>query len=118
MLKAARDSLQAGVIAIVQPHRFTRLRDIFADFAACFNDADTVVLVPVYSAGEEPIEGVTSETLVERIRSVGIVMCVMSQAVRSCGLVSRNRQAGRLCHLPWRGQHHAMGLCAAQGMNA
>lgn len=71
VLKAARDSAKGRVIAIVQPHRFTRLRDLFADFAACFNDADTVVLVPVYSAGEDPIDGVTSETLVERIRSGG-----------------------------------------------
>ena len=71
MLKAARDSAKGRVIAIVQPHRFTRLRDLFADFAACFNDADTVVMAPVYAAGEEPIDGVNSETLVERIRSGG-----------------------------------------------
>ena len=71
VLKAARDSAKGRVIAIVQPHRFTRLRDLFADFAACFNDADTVVMAPVYAAGEEPIDGVNSETLVERIRSGG-----------------------------------------------
>ncbi|MGL4488168.1 MAG: glutamate ligase domain-containing protein, partial [Rhizobiaceae bacterium] len=71
VLKAARDSSTGRVIAIVQPHRYTRLESLFDDFAACFNDADTVIMAPVYSAGEEPIDGVNSETLVERIRSGG-----------------------------------------------
>ena len=71
VLRAARDATSGRVIAIVQPHRFTRLRDLFLDFAACFNDADTVVLVPVYSAGEEPIDGITSETLVGSVRAGG-----------------------------------------------
>lgn len=71
VLKAARDSTKGRVIAIAQPHRFTRLRDLFDDFASCFNDADTVMVAPVYTAGEDPIEGVTSETLVSRIRSGG-----------------------------------------------
>jgi UDP-N-acetylmuramate--alanine ligase len=71
VLKAARDSASGKVIAIVQPHRYTRLESLFDDFAACFNDADTVIMAPVYSAGEEPIAGVNSETLVERIRSGG-----------------------------------------------
>ncbi|HHZ08327.1 MAG TPA: UDP-N-acetylmuramate--L-alanine ligase [Rhizobiales bacterium] len=71
VLKAARDSTKGRVIAIAQPHRFTRLHDLFGDFAACFNDADTVAIAPVYPAGEEPIEGVTSEALVQRIRSGG-----------------------------------------------
>jgi UDP-N-acetylmuramate--alanine ligase len=71
VLKAARDSAAGRVIAIVQPHRYTRLESLFDDFAACFNDADTVIMAPVYSAGEEPIDGINSETLVERIRSGG-----------------------------------------------
>ena len=62
---------QGRVIAVVQPHRFTRLRDLFDDFSTCFNDADTVVVAPVYAAGEAPIDGVNSETLVHRIRSGG-----------------------------------------------
>ena len=48
------------VIAIAQPHRFTRLHDLFDDFSACFNDADTVMVAPVYAAGEDPIDGVNS----------------------------------------------------------
>ncbi len=71
VLKAARDSATGKVIAVVQPHRYTRLASLFDDFAACFNDADTVIMAPVYAAGEEPIDGVNSETLVDLIRSGG-----------------------------------------------
>jgi UDP-N-acetylmuramate--alanine ligase len=71
VLRAARDACQGRVIAIAQPHRFTRLRDLFDDFAACFNDADTVMVAPVYAAGEEPVDGINSETLVARIRAGG-----------------------------------------------
>mgnify|MGYP001408018430 CR=1 FL=1 len=71
VLKAARDSTKGRVIAIAQPHRYTRLHDLFGDFAACFNDADTVAIAPVYAAGEDPIDGVNSEALVQRIRSGG-----------------------------------------------
>ena len=71
VLKAARESCSGRVIAIAQPHRYTRLRDLFDDFSSCFNDADTIMIAPVYTAGEEPIEGVTSEALVTRIRTGG-----------------------------------------------
>jgi UDP-N-acetylmuramate--alanine ligase len=71
VLRAARESAPGRVIAIAQPHRFTRLRDLFDDFSSCFNEADTVMITPVYTAGEEPIEGITSETLVARIRAGG-----------------------------------------------
>ena len=71
VLRAAREASSGRVIAIAQPHRFTRLRDLFDDFAACFNDADTVAIAPVYAAGEDAIDGVSSETLVERIRAGG-----------------------------------------------
>ncbi|PWJ83935.1 UDP-N-acetylmuramate--L-alanine ligase [Pseudaminobacter salicylatoxidans] len=71
VLRAARDACQGRVIAIAQPHRFTRLHDLMDDFAACFNDADTVMVAPVYTAGEDPIDGVNSEALVSRIRAGG-----------------------------------------------
>ena len=71
VLKAAREACSGRVIAIAQPHRYTRLRDLFDDFAGCFNDADTVGIVPVYAAGEDPIEGISSETLVEKMRAGG-----------------------------------------------
>ncbi len=71
VLRAARDSTPGRVIAIAQPHRFTRLRDLFDEFSACFNDADTVLVAPVYPAGEDAIDGVNSEALAARIRAGG-----------------------------------------------
>ncbi|KQT86042.1 UDP-N-acetylmuramate--L-alanine ligase [Aurantimonas sp. Leaf443] len=71
VLAAARASSKGRVVAVVQPHRYTRLQSLFADFASCFNDADTVLLAPVYAAGEEPIEFVNSEMLVERLKLGG-----------------------------------------------
>jgi len=71
VLKAAREACAGRVVAIAQPHRYTRLHDLFDDFAACFNDADTVAVAPVYAAGEEPVEGVSAEALVARIRAAG-----------------------------------------------
>jgi hypothetical protein len=59
VLKAARQATKGRVIAVHQPHRFTRLRDLFTQFCACFNDADTVAIADVYAAGEAPIEGVS-----------------------------------------------------------
>jgi UDP-N-acetylmuramate--alanine ligase len=71
VLSAARQGCRGRIVAIAQPHRYTRLRDLFDEFAACFNDADTVLVAPVYAAGEDPIEEVNSETLVSRIRAGG-----------------------------------------------
>ncbi|MCB1461066.1 MAG: UDP-N-acetylmuramate--L-alanine ligase, partial [Nitratireductor sp.] len=71
VLKAAREAASGRVIAIMQPHRFTRLRDLFDDFCACFNDADTVLVAPVYPAGEAPIEGADAAHLVAGIKSAG-----------------------------------------------
>ncbi len=71
VLRAAREACKGRVVAIAQPHRYTRLNDLFDDFAACFNDADTVAIAPVYAAGEEPIDGVSAEALVARIRAAG-----------------------------------------------
>ncbi len=76
VLRAAREVLDGDhpsgrVIAVVQPHRFTRLRDLFKDFCTCFNEADTVIVADVYPAGETPIEGIDKEYLVEGLRSGG-----------------------------------------------
>jgi UDP-N-acetylmuramate--alanine ligase len=65
VLKAARSVAKGHVIAVIQPHRFTRLRDLFDGFCACFNDADTVLVAPVYPAGEAPIPGFDRDALVE-----------------------------------------------------
>ncbi|TCL74990.1 UDP-N-acetylmuramate--L-alanine ligase [Rhizobium sp. BK251] len=71
VLKAAREACGGRIIAVHQPHRFTRLASLFEEFAACFNDADSIFLAPVYAAGEDPIEGADSEALVARIKSGG-----------------------------------------------
>ncbi|MCD7060135.1 UDP-N-acetylmuramate--L-alanine ligase [Pelagibacterium xiamenense] len=71
VLRAARQSTKRDVIAVVQPHRYSRLHDLFEEFAGCFNDADTVLVAPVYAAGEAPMEGVSAEELVYRMRARG-----------------------------------------------
>ena len=64
MLKAARASTDGQVIAVVQPHRYTRLSSLFDQFCTCFNDADAVIVAPVYAAGEQPIPGADRDSLV------------------------------------------------------
>jgi UDP-N-acetylmuramate--alanine ligase len=74
VLAAARESAGASggrVIAVVQPHRFTRLRDLMDDFQNAFNDADEVFVTPVYTAGEEPIPGIDAAALVAGLKSRG-----------------------------------------------
>ncbi len=71
VLSAAREAAEERVIAVVQPHRYTRLRDLMEDFQNAFNDADVVFIAPVYAAGEEPIEGVDSNALAEGLRARG-----------------------------------------------
>ncbi len=74
VLKTARTAVQANegrVIAVMQPHRYSRLQDLFEDFCKCFNDADTVIIADVYEAGEDPIEGIHKNALVEGIKNHG-----------------------------------------------
>jgi UDP-N-acetylmuramate--alanine ligase len=71
VLKAARAGAQARVIAVVEPHRYTRVRDLFEEFATCFADADCVILAPLYTAGELPIDGIDHVALAEAIRDTG-----------------------------------------------
>ncbi|MCJ1959458.1 UDP-N-acetylmuramate--L-alanine ligase [Novosphingobium mangrovi (ex Hu et al. 2023)] len=71
VLAAAREGVKGRVIAVAQPHRYTRLRDHMDEFESCFNDADVVYITPVYAAGEEPIEGVDSAHLVKGLKSRG-----------------------------------------------
>jgi UDP-N-acetylmuramate--alanine ligase len=71
VLSAAREGVQGKIFAVVQPHRYTRLRDLMADFSTCFNDADTVIVAPVYAAGEQPIEGTSRDSLAAATRAAG-----------------------------------------------
>lgn len=71
VLSAAREGIRGRVIAVVQPHRFTRLRDHMEEFQGAFNDADIVYAAPVYAAGEAPIAGVDSAAMVAGIKARG-----------------------------------------------
>ena len=71
VLGAARDAFSGRLIAVVQPHRYTRLRDLFDDFCTCFNDADVVIVADVYAAGEAPIAGFDRDALAEGLRARG-----------------------------------------------
>ena len=71
VLSAAREGAQGRVIAVAQPHRFTRLRDHMDDFQQAFNDADMVFITPVYAAGEGPIDGIDASALVHGIKARG-----------------------------------------------
>jgi UDP-N-acetylmuramate--alanine ligase len=64
VLKAARQATTGRVIAVHQPHKYSRLHSLFDDFCACFNDADVVAIAPVFAAGEDPIAGASHDDLV------------------------------------------------------
>jgi UDP-N-acetylmuramate--alanine ligase len=70
VLKAARGATSGRVIAIAQPHRYSRLKNLFHEFCACFAECDTLIVAPVYTAGEKP-NGVDSHTLAEGVRALG-----------------------------------------------
>ena len=71
VLAAARGAYSGRVIAVVQPHRYSRLKHLFLEFCTCFNDADIVVVADVYAAGEAPIEGADRDHLIAGLRNHG-----------------------------------------------
>jgi UDP-N-acetylmuramate--alanine ligase len=71
VLAAAREGVRGRVLAVVQPHRYTRLRDLMEEFQTAFNDADAVYVTPVYAAGEAPIDGVSADALVAGLKARG-----------------------------------------------
>ena len=71
VLKAARESTNGRIIAVVQPHRYSRLQSLFEEFCTCFNDADAVVVAEVYPAGETPIPGIDRDHFVAGLRAHG-----------------------------------------------
>ena len=114
MLRAARESTNGKVIAVVQPHRFTRLQSLFEEFCTCFNDADAVVVAEVYPAGEAPIEGIDRDHFVLGLRAHGHREVIpLPNAGALAGIVKGIARPRRSRRLSWRRQHHAMGLCAA-----
>ncbi|CAH2599486.1 UDP-N-acetylmuramate--L-alanine ligase [Rhodovastum atsumiense] len=71
VLKAARQAGARDVVAVMQPHRYSRLQTLFEQFCTCMNDAGTVIVADVYAAGEQPIPGVNRDALVEGLRAHG-----------------------------------------------
>ncbi|MBI3399362.1 MAG: UDP-N-acetylmuramate--L-alanine ligase [Deltaproteobacteria bacterium] len=70
-LKAAKDGWKQRVVAVFQPHRYSRTQDLFHEFLSAFNDADTLILADIYAAGEEKIVGISSEALYNSIKTYG-----------------------------------------------
>jgi len=70
-LSAAKKGWGRRVVAVFQPHRYTRTRDLFDEFITAFNEADSLILTDIYPAGESPIEGVSGEALYEKIQNHG-----------------------------------------------
>jgi UDP-N-acetylmuramate--alanine ligase len=95
VLRAARASTDRQVIAVVQPHRYTRLASLFDQFCTCFNDADAVIVAPVYAAGEQPVEGADRDSLVAGIRARGHRNAIaLERSEDLAGLVSSLAQPG------------------------
>ena len=114
VLKAARQATKGRVIAVHQPHRYTRLRDLFTQFCACFNDADMVAIADVYSAGEAPIEGISRDTLVGGLIAHGHrAGAAAGRRGGAGGLRPRRVPAGRPPRLPRRRLDQRLGERAA-----
>ena len=110
VLRAARQVAGGGrVVAVVQPHRYTRLRDLFPEFCACFNDADTVVVADVYAAGEAPIPGISRDDLVSGLRAYGHrrALPLGGPADLPALIAEETRRSGGL---PGGRGHHVLGL--------
>ena len=114
VLKAARQAGAREVIAVVQPHRFTRLRSLFPEFCTCMNDAGTVIVADVYAAGEAPIPGITRDALVDGLRANGHRSVVpLPGAGAPGGDDPFHRALGRHGGLSGGREHHRVGGCAA-----
>ena len=97
VLKAARAVTESRVVAVMQPHRYSRLQDLFEEFCGCFNDADVVIVADVYAAGEAPLEGVDRDALVEGLRRWGHRRVIPLEAPDAlAGLVAEEAKAGDL----------------------
>ena len=95
VLSAARASAERNVVAVVQPHRYSRVRDLFDSFCTCFNDADTVIVADVYPAGEAPLPGIDRDALVRGLRMRGHRGVIpLENAAALSGIVAETARAG------------------------
>jgi UDP-N-acetylmuramate--alanine ligase len=90
VLRAARESTNGQVIAVVQPHRYTRLKSLFEPFSTCFNDADAVIVAEVYPAGEAPIAGADRDSLVAAVRARGHRQVIALETPRALAAIVKN----------------------------
>jgi len=95
VLRAAREAFGGKIVAVIQPHRYTRLRDLFEEFSTCFNDADIVVVADVYPAGEPPIEGIDRDHLAAALTNHGHRAAVaLPNADALAATIAERAQAG------------------------
>ncbi|MDQ8698073.1 UDP-N-acetylmuramate--L-alanine ligase [Hyphomicrobium sp. LHD-15] len=95
VLDAARAGARGRVIAVVEPHRYTRVRDLFHEFSSCFRAADSVIVAPLYSAGEAPIDGIDTVALAEGIRAHGPeAVATIDDPRELVGLIRRHGRPG------------------------
>ena len=114
VLKAARQSGAREVIAVMQPHRYSRLQSLFPEFCTCMNDASTVIVADVYAAGEPPIPGVTRDALVDGLRANGHRSVVPLPGPGTFGRNDpRHRPLRRHGGVPGGREHHRLGARAA-----
>ena len=113
VLAAARASATGRVVAVVQPHRYTRLRDLFEDFCTCFNNADTVIVADVYAAGEQPIDNINRNALVDGLRAHGhrrvIALDGPDALPDLIADIAGDGESRRYGGMPRRRQHHPVG---------
>ena len=115
VLKAARQASDGRVIAVHQPHRYTRLHSLFEDFCTCFNEADVVAIAEVFAAGEDPIEGASRDDLVAGLIRHGhrhASALLNEDDLETFG--AHPRAIGRYRRLPWRRYNFRMGQCIAR----
>lgn len=95
VLQAARAGAKGRVIAVVEPHRYTRVRDLFGEFCSCFSDADGVIVGPLYTAGEQPIAGIDNHALADGIRDAGHQsVLVIDSPTELIGIVRKHGRPG------------------------
>lgn len=79
VLKAARQGASSRIVAVIEPHRYTRVQQLFGEFTRCLADADCVVVAPLYSAGESPIDKISSATLADGISATGHASVLLAE---------------------------------------
>jgi UDP-N-acetylmuramate--alanine ligase len=92
VIKAAKQCEPKKIIAVIQPHRYTRLQDLMEDFVTCTKQADIVVVAPVYAANEEPIKNVSSTVLAQKMRDCGQTVYEINDSKELCPLLTRIAQ--------------------------